>query len=355
MVRHCCFLALALCFAASAEDITPRVGIVEIYGARKVTVQKIRSAIRAKQGDPLPSREDVEDRIDKISGILASRVEAACCDGESTILYVGVEERNAPHFEFHSTPTGDVALPVELVGNYHTFLDQVAASLRAHNADEDLTNGYSLMADPDCRQLQQSFIAFAARDLALLDRVVRESSDAEQRAIAAYVLQYGPRGPRTSKFIVDSLQYALQDQEDMVRENAMRSLKAIAAGARLHSEQEIHIEPTWFVQLMNSVVWSDRRNASLALVNLTDNRDPDTLALIRESALNSVVEMARWHDLEHALPAFILAGRLAGLDEKEIQTAWLSGDREPVLQEALHPKKPRREKSRTALLIPFRP
>ena len=47
--------------------------------------------------------------------------------------------------------------------------------------------------------------------------------------------------------------------------------------------------------------------------------------------------MARWHDLKHALPAFILAGRLAGLSEAEIQTAWVNGDREAVLQKALHP------------------
>jgi hypothetical protein len=44
--------------------------------------------------------------------------------------------------------------------------------------------------------------------------------------------------------------------------------------------------------------------------------------------------MARWHDLQHALPAFILAGRLAGLDENQIKAAWV-GDRESVLKQAL--------------------
>ncbi len=339
-------MAFTLCVAGQAEDITPRIGVVEIYGARKVSVEKIRSAVGAKQGDPLPSREGVEDRIDKISGIVASRVEAACCDQRSMILYVGVQEKDSPHFEFHPAPTGDLALPAELVGNYHTLLDETAASIRSHNADEDLTNGYSLMADPNCRQLQQTFIGFAARDLPLIDRVLRESSDSEQRAIAAYVLQYGPRGARTSKTIVDALQYALQDQEDTVRENAMRALQAVAVGAKLHPEQEIRIEPTWFVELMNSVVWSDRHGASLALVNLTETRDPETLALIRDRALTSVVEMARWHDLEHALPPFILAGRIAGLDENAIKQAWLSGDREPVLKQALNLKgKKTREKN----------
>jgi len=89
---------------------------------------------------------------------------------------------------------------------------------------------------------------------------------------------------------------------------------------------------------MNSIVWSDRRNASLALVNLTDQRDPATLELIRQRALASIVEMARWHDLEHALPGFILAGRLAGLGEGEIQAAWVNGNRESVIRRALNPK-----------------
>ncbi len=284
----------------------------------------------------------MEDRIDKISGVLASRVEAACCSQGKMILYVGVEERDSPHFEFHPAPTGDVTLPSELVAKYHTFLDTVADSIRGQNADQDLTNGYSLMADPECRELQEAFIPLVDRDLALIDRVVRESADTEQRTIAAYLLQYAPRAPRPAKVMLDGLQYALQDREDAVRENAMRSLQAVAVGARLHPEQHIHIEPTWFVELMNSVVWSDRHGASLALVDLTDKGDPETLELLRQRALPSVIEMARWHNLTDALPAFVLAGRLAGLQEKEIREAWISGNREPVLEQLANPKKRRR-------------
>jgi hypothetical protein len=338
-VRHCVFLALALSAVVGAEVITPRVGIVEVYGARKVSVQKIKSAVGVKPGDPLPSRADAEDRIDKIAGILTARVEATCCDQRSAVLYVGVAERDEPHFEFRPTPTGSVALSPEIVSNYHAFLDAVADSLRGHNADEDLTNGYSLMADPECRRLQQTFLASAATDLPQINQVLRESADTEQRIMAAYLLQYGPRGPRTSKVVAEGLQYALQDREDTVRQTALRSLQAVAVGSKLHSEQQIYIQPTWFIELMNSVVWSDRRGASLALVNLTDTHDADTLSLLRERALASVLEMARWHDLQHALPAFILAGRLAGLEEKEIQAAWVSGDRDPVLKQALNPKK----------------
>ena len=346
-MKYFVVLALAVCLAG-AEDVTPRVGSIEIYGARKVSIQKIRSAVGAKIGDPLPSREDMEDRIDKIPGVLASRVEATCCADHRSILYVGVEEKDAPHFEFHPAPAGDVTLPVELTGNFHTFLNAVSDSMHANNADEDLTNGYSLMADTECRELQQAFIPFVARDLALIDRVLRESSDTEQRTMAAYLLQYAPRTPRGSKTMIDALQYAMQDREDSVRLNAMRSLEAIAVGAKLHPEQRIHIELTWFVELLNSVVWSDRHNAALALVDLTDKRDPETLALLRERALPSVIEMARWHKLEDALPAFVLAGRLAGAEETDIHDAWISGDREPLLREATHPGKKHRKPEASA-------
>ena len=160
-----------------------------------------------------------------------------------------------------------------------------------------------------------------------------------QRIIAAYLLQYAPRTPRTSKTMLDALQYGMQDQEDSVRQNSMRSLEAVAVGAKLHPDQQIHVASTWFIEMLNSVVWSDRRNASLALVDLTETRDPEALELLRQRALQSVVEIARWHDLQHALPGFILAGRLAGLNEKQIQDAWVSGNREPVLEQALHPNK----------------
>ncbi len=158
-MKHCIVLALAIERSLRArEDITPRVGFVEVYGARKVSVQKIKSAMGVKPGDPLPSREDVEERIDKISGILTARVEATCCDQRNTVLYVGVEERDQPHFDFHAIPTGTVTLPDDVVDNYRVFLNAVSESLHSHNADEDLTNGYSLMADPECRRLQETFI-----------------------------------------------------------------------------------------------------------------------------------------------------------------------------------------------------
>ncbi len=334
-MRHCCTFLLLAGFLASADDLTPRVGSVEVYGARKTPVQKIRKALNVNPGDFLPSREQSEDRINSVAGILAARVEAACCTEGKMILYVGVEERDEPHLEFHPAPTGTDELPQTIIGNYRRLLDEVEDSLRGKNADEDLTNGYSLMADPDCRSIQKGFVQSVPLNLPILAKVLRESSDPEQRAAAAYLLQYTPRGPRTTSIMMDGLQWALRDEEDIVRDRAMNSMRAVIVGAKLHPDQAVKIEPTWLIELMNSVVWSDRFHASQALAEITETRDPETLALLKSRALPSVIEMARWHDLKHALPSFILAGRLAGLDDKQIKQAWLSENRETVIKAAI--------------------
>lgn len=322
-----------------SEDLTPRVGSVEIYGVRKVSVEKIRAAVGAKPGGPLPARQDIEDRVNKVPGVLASRAEATCCVDKRMVLYVGIEEPDSPQVDYHPEPEGNGVLAQDILDTYHAFLDSVSVSIRGQSADEDFTAGYSLMADSETRTIQEKFRPLVARDLLLIDRVLRESADPEQRTAAAYILQYTSRGPHTTKIMVDALQYALRDREENVRSNAMRALKAVAIGAKLHPDQEIRLEPTWFIELMNSIVFSDRRDSALALVNLTEGSDPGALDLLRQRALRSVLEMAKWHDLKTALPAFILAGRLAGLDEKEISRAWVNGDRESVLSAASSGKK----------------
>jgi HEAT repeat protein len=137
---------------------------------------------------------------------------------------------------------------------------------------------------------------------------------------------------------VNDLEYALQDPDDAVRANALRSLNAIAVLARLQPQLGILVSPTWFVEMLNSIVLSDRTRAANALVTLTDQDAAAALDQIRDRALDSVVEMAQWKVLRYALPPFILAGRLAGMHEQEIQKAWTSGDRQAVIGIALGAK-----------------
>jgi hypothetical protein len=120
-----------------------------------------------------------------------------------------------------------------------------------------------------------------------------------------------------------------------VRANAVRSLKAIAVLARKQPGLGIKIQPTWFVEMLNSIVLSDRVQSADALVVLTDNDDSAALDLMRERALSSLAEMARWKTLRYALPSFLLVGRIAGMKDAEIQQSWEKGDRETVIKKAL--------------------
>jgi hypothetical protein len=324
-------ISQALLCAQSTISL-PRIGILDYYGLHKITPTRIQRVLATKEGDPFPSSKgDVEERLEQIPGVVRSHLEAVCCDAGKAILFVGIEEKGAAHFNYRSAPQGEVRLPGDIVEAYQEFMDALEAAVHSGNAAEDLRSGHSLMADPACRQLQVGFVAIAGQQLAVLKDVLRNSSDAEHRAIAAYVIGYAPK----KREVVADLQTAIQDPDAGVRNNATRALGAISVLAAQNPDLEIQISPTWFVEMLNSVFWTDRNKAVMALLNLTDSRPERILALIRERALPSLAEMARWKSLTHAIGPYTLLGRVAGLSEQTIQDTWTNGGREAVIANAL--------------------
>jgi hypothetical protein len=310
----------------------PRVGVLDYYGLHKVSPTRIQRVLATKEGDPFPaSKGDVEERLEQIPGVVRSHLEAVCCDGGKAVLFVGIEEKGAAHFNFRTAPEGEVRLPDDIVAAYREFLVALDAAVRSGNAAEDLRSGHSLMADPDCRALQQKFAVIAEGQLPALRDVLRNSGDDEHRAIAAYIIGYAPK----KRDVVADLQQAIQDPDDGVRNNAIRALSAISVLAGLKPDLEIQISPTWFVEMLNSVVWTDRNKAVMALLNLTEDRPEKILDLIRARALPSLAEMARWKSLTHAIGPYTLLGRVAGLSEQTIQDTWSNGGREAVIAKAL--------------------
>jgi hypothetical protein len=329
-------ILFSLLFATFAAAQAPRIGLIDFYGLRRVPETKLRQALGAREGDPLPrSKGDTEERLDRVSGVVESHLEAVCCEAGQMILYVGIEERGAPHFDVREPPDAELRLPEELNATYHRFLQASATAARRGTIAEDLTHGHALSADPDTRAIQEQFIELAKDDLKELRQTLRDSSDEEQRAVAAYVIGYAPR--KTD--IIDDLQYVLKDADAGVRNNAARSLEALAVWARLNPDEGVKVSPTWFIEMLNSLSWSDRNRSMRVLQILTDGHDASVLDQLRERAIGSLVEMARWKALEHALPAYLLVGRIAGLPDQEVQAAWARGDRESVIAQALGKKK----------------
>jgi hypothetical protein len=312
----------------------PRIDTLDFYGLRKVSQAQVLQAIAVKEGEPLPaSKGDAEERLDAVPGVVESHLEAVYDSGKM-ILYVGIEERGAPHFDLREEPEGDMRLPEKMTAEYRSFVEAAADASRNHITGEDLTQGHARSADPATRKIQDRFPLFATDHLADLRDVLKNSSDEDQRAIAAYIIGYAPN----KLDVINDLQYALKDADAGVRINATRSLVAIEVLARLDPKLGIKVSPTWFIEMLNSLSWSDRSRGVGALQILTD--PPVTPAVtqicdqIRDRSLLSLIEMARWKTLSHALPAYLLLGRVAGLPEDQVKEAWSKGDREWVISQA---------------------
>jgi hypothetical protein len=309
----------------------PTVGIIEIYGARKIPVSEIRRVANTPAGSRLPaSKPMVEDKLRGIEGVEDASLEAACCEAGKIILYIGVREAGVPSITLHEAPTDSPDLPEAVSAAYARFLQQVNEATRAQATDEDLTQGHSLLAFPAAREAQTAFVPLADEYTMQLRDILRRSAEAEHRAMAAYVLGYHS----DKKEVVDDLDYAMHDPDATVRSNAARALAAIAVYAQKNPSSTITLQAGSFVELLNSAVWTDRNNAAIALVTLTEARDSELIKQLRESALPSLIEMSKWKHAPHALSAYILLGRSAGIKEDELQSAWSKGERERIIARA---------------------
>ena len=125
------------------------------------------------------------------------------------------------------------------------------------------------------------------------------------------------------------------DPDDEVRNNAVRALAILAGWANEHPEAEIAIPGEPFIDFLNSVSWTDRNKGVFVLMALTDSRHPALLAQLRARALPSLVEMARWTNPGHAMGAFVILARMAGMDDGAAFQAWRAGEREAVIARAM--------------------
>ena len=325
--------------SAGLQAQTPLVGDINLYGLRRTSADKVLATLNVKPGDPLPpSKGDLEDRLETLPNVVLARVTAVCCEGGKAMLFAGVEEKGAAHFALRSAPSGDVVLPEDFTTLYRRLLEAVESAVRRGSTAEDLTQGHALMADPAARAVELEIAAWVKDHLALTRDILRNASDEDQRAIAAAIIGYAP----DKKAVLDDLQFAMQDPDEAVRANAMRSMTAVAVLAAKNPDQNLKLSPTWFAEMLNSIVLSDRLKATEALITLSESRPPELLQLLRERALPALTEMARWNSLRYALPPFILLGRVAGLSEDDIQARWKKGEREQVIGNVLGPK-PRRK------------
>ena len=300
--------------------------------------RQVREALTFTEGDTVELGNgeepaflvESEDRLAMSLGIARARTEVVCCDRGRAIVYVGIKERGTATRSFRAEPRGDARLAAGVVRAGDEFATALGLAVLRGDDGEDRSRGHALSDDPAARAVQERFVLYAMRDLPALRLVLRSSSDAAQRALAAQVLGYAADKPA----VVDDLVYGMSDPSTEVRNNASRALMVFAEMLPGTGLPVPRVPAQPFIDLLRSPVWSDRNKASGALAALSTGRDRELLARLREQALAPLIEMARWKSEGHALPAFFTLGRIAGYSDEAVYDLWERGDRDAVINAA---------------------
>lgn len=311
---------LALASVANGQDAKMRLGGIEFFGYAGLNLDQVKAALPLHEGDELPQTQaavngassQVRDAVQRTTGHAPTDVQFTCCNERGTwMVFIGLQGRTFRPVPYNPAPTCAAQLPPQIVSLYHQFGATLSAGLQHGQAGEDDSKGYALAAYPPLRAKQLAMREYAVGHAQLLRRVLTTAADVEQRRVAAQLLGYAPQ----STAQIAALVQASRDADDEVRNNAVRALGVLA---RSNAKVAARIPARDFINGLNSGVWSDRNKSAELLALLTQRRDPKLLAQLRARALDSLIEMARWHDNNHASPVRIMLGRIAGIEEARL-------------------------------------
>jgi hypothetical protein len=258
---------------------------------------------------------------------MSASVHPVCCEGGRTMVYVGVAEEGVPRLELRPAPDGAIRLSDDVVMTGQRFDEAHRMAILRGILSEDISQGHSLMSDSIARRIQMRYIEIAARDLDTLRTVLRTSASADHRALAAEILGYAPN----KQSVVDDLVYAMRDPSVGVRNNATRALALIALLGQKQPASGIRVPYEPFIDLLNSLTWTDRNKASLALMQLTESRDATVLAALKARAFDSIVDIARWTNPGHSLAGVSILSRMAGIPDAEAFAMFERGEKEKII------------------------
>lgn len=323
------------------------IGLVEFFGLRTLEEDSLRVALGLgpELEEGLAASQPVIDRaelpllavrLSALPGVAAARMETVCCHEGRAILFVGIrEEGDEPRGGFRREAGGAARLPEPVLREYRDLVRGLLEAAPRQAGAGETARVDSLSADSLARAYRPRFGMLAENHLPTLREVLVGGADAEERAIAALLLAHAPDGQKSE--VAADLARAMGDPDPRVRENAARSLAAIALHALQHAEEGIRMPVEPLAELLGSTVWSDREAALSLLIYLAPPGADEVLSGLRRRAWSDLAEMARWRSPGHALPAFVLLGRMAGLSDEETLQAWREGRREEVIERARSP------------------
>ncbi len=138
-VLHWIALVSALAGVQQPAELLP-VGVIEVYGARRIAEQQILEALQLKVGDPFPDARvgrEARMRVEAIPGVAQVRVTGGCCDRGKTTISVGIQERGQPALQFRAEPHGSVRLPDDIVKAGAAFDEAQEHAVLSGQAEEE--------------------------------------------------------------------------------------------------------------------------------------------------------------------------------------------------------------------------
>jgi hypothetical protein len=335
--------------ATAADDKS--IASVETYGLHGVAQKTILDAAGLRVGGAAPvsrkQQQAIIQRLEKVPGVRRAALvvvtvpypagTGAVGTGGAVprpIVYIGVQEAGRLDVAFRAAPSGNVSLPKAILDTYADFGRAFLKSIEHGDFSEDDSNGYALLGDEAARTVQRKFVGPANQHYDLLIDVLRNAKDGNQRAMAAWIIAYA----NDKKRVAADLIIGTRDPNGEVRNNAMRGLSVLIGYARKHRDLELYVPTDWCLDLLESLEWTDRNKVMAVLDEITVDRHAAIYPKLQQRSLPTLIEMARWKFAGHAVMAFELVGRLAGLSDPEIFKAWDAGQREQVISRALQTK-----------------
>lgn len=324
------------CAAAEPPDEreTIQIGSIDYFGYAGLDLELIKKRIPIKVGDRIThqlldqDQKVIRDLAEEITGKPVTDVAAICCDqSHGLMIYIGLSGSSSRTLKLNPSPRGKDQLEADALELYRRYGEAQRDALKRHVADEDDSRGYALSADPAARKVELAIRDYAISHVELIERVLRNSSDPEQRRVSACFLGYANR----SLSQIQKLTEATKDRDNEVRNNATRALWVLSS-ARYSGG--VTVGPMPFIDLLFSGQWTDRNKSSLVLMQLTERRNPEFLAMLRERALAPLLEGARWTNPGHSLPFFFILGRIEAVDEERLKKLAAAGDKTQVIQAA---------------------
>ena len=316
--------------SALAQDQSFVIGEIEFFGYSHLQLDRIKAALPLHEGEVIAiadvpaAKEKIKESVKREVGREPTDIAFNCCDNHGNlVIYIGLPGDSSRSIAHNPRPRGSARLPQSILDLYDRAMALTLEAIQKQPG-EDSSRGYGLSAYPPLRERELAIREYAITSEFLIRRVLKSSAEAKQRQVAAHALGYG----RQSRAQISALVHASRDENDAVRNNAVRALGVLAMSSERISAR-IPAKP--FALMLNSGSWSDRNKAGRLLVILTRGRDPRLLRLLRLEALDSLVEMARWRDPTHASDARTILGRIGGIEEARLAEMVAAGNVDEII------------------------